>query len=174
MENACIFSLPDELPAICVAAGGERAAEMAGRIGDGLVGVAPGPVVETFEKAGGRGKPKYGQVTVCYARTESEARATARRWWPNAALDGELGQELALPAHFEQATAWLDDKTMGEKIPCGPDPEIHIDAIRKYADAGYTHIYVHQVGPDQSAFFDFYEREVIPNLRLAMAGKEQP
>ncbi|HEU4867145.1 MAG TPA: TIGR03557 family F420-dependent LLM class oxidoreductase [Actinomycetota bacterium] len=171
VENACIFSLPDEPPAICVAAAGERAAELAGKIGDGLVGVAPGPVVKTFEQAGGKGKPKYGQVTVCYAKTESEAQATARSWWPNAAVEGELGQELPLPAHFEQATSWVDDKTMGEKIPCGPDPEIHVNAIKEYAGAGYTHVYVHQVGPDQAAFFDFYEREVMPALSTVTADR---
>jgi coenzyme F420-dependent glucose-6-phosphate dehydrogenase len=25
-------------------------------------------------------------------------------------------------------------------------------------------VYVHQVGPDQEGFFDFYEREVLPNV----------
>lgn len=170
VENACVFTLPDELPPIYVAAAGEKSAGLAGRIGDGLVGTGPGPVLTAFDRAGGTGKPRYGQVTVCYGRSESEARATARKWWPNAALDGELGQELPTPAHFEQATSWVDDKTMGEKIPCGPDPEMHVKAIREYADAGYTHVYVHQVGPDQLDFFDFYEREVLPNLRPAMAG----
>ena len=41
---------------------------------------------------------------------------------------------------------------------------MHLDAIRKYADAGYEHVYVHQVGPDQEGFFRFYEHEVLPRL----------
>ena len=32
-------------------------------------------------------------------------------------------------------------------------------------DAGYDHIYVHQVGPDQEGFFHFYEQAVLPQLR---------
>jgi hypothetical protein len=30
--------------------------------------------------------------------------------------------------------------------------------------AGYDHVWVHQVGPEQEGFFRFYEREVIPKL----------
>jgi hypothetical protein len=50
-------------------------------------------------------------------------------------------------------------------IACGPDPERHLEAIRKGADAGYDHIHVYQVGPDQEGFFDFYARDVLPRLR---------
>jgi hypothetical protein len=32
-------------------------------------------------------------------------------------------------------------------------------------DAGYTHVYVHQLGPDQQGFFSFYESEALPKLR---------
>ena len=40
--------------------------------------------------------------------------------------------------------------------------------IQEFADAGFDHVYVHQVGPDQDGFFDFYAREVLP----AAAGIE--
>jgi len=42
---------------------------------------------------------------------------------------------------------------------------VDIEAIREYVEAGYDHVYVHQAGPDQDGFFDFYEREVLPALR---------
>jgi hypothetical protein len=29
-------------------------------------------------------------------------------------------------------------------------------------DAGFDHVYVHQVGSDQESFFELYEREVLP------------
>ena len=57
------------------------------------------------------------------------------------------------------------DYDVAESVVCGPDPERHVDAIREYVDAGYDHVYVHQVGPDQDGFFDFYERAVLPQLR---------
>jgi len=54
-----------------------------------------------------------------------------------------------------------------EAIICGPDPEKHIEAIREYADAGYDHVCVHQVGFDQEGFLRFYAREVLPQLQKA-------
>lgn len=166
VENARIYTLPDHPPPIMVAAGGPRAAELAGRIGDGLIGTAPQKeLVQQFEAAGGAGKPRYGQLTVCWAQDEATARRTAYEIWPNAGVKGELSQELPTPAHFEQAAGMVREDDIAQKIVCGPDPERHIQGIRQFIDAGYDHVYVHQVGPDQEGFFQFYAREVLPQLR---------
>jgi coenzyme F420-dependent glucose-6-phosphate dehydrogenase len=53
---------------------------------------------------------------------------------------------------------------VAEKVICGPDSRKHIEAIQKYIDAGYDHVYVHQIGPEQNGFFDFYEKEILPAL----------
>jgi G6PDH family F420-dependent oxidoreductase len=165
VQNARLYSLPDEPPPIYIAASGEKAATMAGRLGDGFIGVAPEEeTVETFHKAGGRGKPLYGQVTVCWAEDEKEAIKTAHEWWPNVGIGGELNQELPLPRHFSQAAENVSEDDVAEAVACGPDPERHREMIQKYVDAGYDHVYVHQVGPDQEGFFRFYEREILPKF----------
>lgn len=69
-----------------------------------------------------------------------------------------------MPAHFEQATSWVDDEMISRSIVCGPDPRAHIQAILEFARTGFTHVYVHQVGPDQQGFFNFYRQEVLPAL----------
>lgn len=165
VENARIYTLPDELPPIMVAASGPKAAEAAGSIGDGFVSTAPeGELIERFKAGGGGSKPRYGQLTVCWARTESEARRTAYEWWPNAGIKGELSQELPTPAHFEQACGLVKEEDVAGKIICSPDPDRHIAAIKKFVDAGYDHVYIHQVDPDQEGFFRFYEREILPEF----------
>lgn len=165
VENARLYTVPDEHLPVMVAAGGSEAAELAGRIGDGLVGVTPQEnLIETFEKNGGAGKPTYCEVQVCWAPSEEEAQRTAFEWWPNSGLAGQLGQELALPSYFEQAASMLDIEDVVSSYSCGPDPEVHLEGIRKFADAGYENIAVHNIGPDQDGFFDFYEREVLPRL----------
>jgi len=166
VENARIYTLPENPPPIMVAASGTRAAELAGRIGDGLINVAPDAEVrERFETSGGAGKPRYGQLTVCWARDEATAIKTALEIWPNGGLKGELSQELPTPAHFEQAAKLVTEKVIAEEVICGPDPERHIAAIQEYVDAGYDHVYIHQVGPDQEGFFKFYQREVLPKFQ---------
>jgi coenzyme F420-dependent glucose-6-phosphate dehydrogenase len=165
VENARLYTLPDEPPEIYVAASQPLAAELAGRIGDALVTVAPDKeIAERFDSSGGAGKPKLGQMTVCWATTEEEARRTAYEIWPNGGLQGALSQELPLPEHFEQAAKTVTEDDVAESVVCGPDPERHKEQIREFEAAGYDHVYVHQVGSDQQGFLDFYAREILPEF----------
>jgi len=164
VENARIYTLPEEPPPIIMAAGGPSAAELAGEVADGLWAVAPkSELIDTFRGAGGSG-PRYGQVAMCWAADEDEARKTALECWPNAGIGGELSQELPLPRHFEQAAQLVTPQALAEKLPLGPDPDRCIESIQAYVDAGYDHVYIHQIGPDQEGFFDFWERELAPRL----------
>jgi coenzyme F420-dependent glucose-6-phosphate dehydrogenase len=166
VEEAQLFSLPDTPPPVIVAAGGPKSAELAARVGDGLMNYSPDEqVAETFARAGGAGKPRYLQLNVCWAATEEEARRTARETVPTVALPGELGNLLPTPRHYEQAVTLVTEGHIAELVVCGPDPDRHVEAIRHAADAGYDHIHVDQVGPDQTGFFRFYEREVLPAFR---------
>jgi coenzyme F420-dependent glucose-6-phosphate dehydrogenase len=165
VEEARIYTLPEEPPPIYVAASKPNAAELAGRVGDGLISTAPdAELVEEFEAAGGEGKPKVGQVTVCFAESEHEARRTAHGWWPNAAIAGALSQELALPRHFEDAAEMVSENDVAEKIVCGPDAGRYVEQIEEYADAGFDHVYLHQVGPDQEGFLRFAQEELLPRF----------
>jgi hypothetical protein len=102
---------------------------------------------------------------VCWGETEAVAKRTAREWWPNSALPGELSVELPLPRHFEQSSELLSEDEVCDSLTCGPDPDRHIDAALAYLRAGYDHVYVHQIGPDQEGFFRFYARDVLPAVR---------
>jgi coenzyme F420-dependent glucose-6-phosphate dehydrogenase len=165
IEQARLYTLPEEPVEIAVAASKPNAAELAGRLGDAFVSTAPDEeVVETFESSGGAGKPKYGQITCCWAASEEEGSRTACEIWPNAALGGELTYELPLPRHFEQATEKVTPEDIAETIPCGPDPERFLKDIREYEQAGYTHIYFHQVGYDQDGFFRFWRDKLEPKV----------
>ena len=62
VENARIYTMPEEPPPIYVAAAAEKAAELAGRIGDGLISVAPNKDVQQQDGrrpgAGGQDGPE--------------------------------------------------------------------------------------------------------------------
>jgi len=162
VENARLYTLPEEPIGLLVAAGGEEAAELAAELGDGIISTSPNAsLLDAFEAAGGAAKPRYGQLTVCYADSEREARKLAREVWPNAALAGDISQELPLPSHFEEAATMVDEDDVAASVVCGPDVEQHVAAIAKFVDAGFDHVYVHQVGPEQEAFIRFYEAEVL-------------
>jgi coenzyme F420-dependent glucose-6-phosphate dehydrogenase len=166
VENAQVFSLPDTPPPILIAAAGTTSAELAGQIGDGLISTVPKDnLVKKFRASdGGAEKPCYGQMTVCWAQTEDKAKKIAKEWWSVAALPGKLMTELATPDEFEAAAKLVSEGAVASSVICGPDPDKHIEEIKSFSNAGYDHIYIHQVGPDQEGFFRFYEREILPKL----------
>lgn len=165
VENARVYSLPDEPPPILIAGSGKKSIGLAARAGNGFIGVAPSEeIVSQFKSAGGGNKPLYAEVNVCWAKDVSSAKKTVYEWWPIAGIKGQLLQEVALPSHFEQAAAMIDEDGATEDVACGPDSEVHIDNIRRFVDAGYTHIWIHQIGPDQDGFLEFYSNEVLPKL----------
>jgi coenzyme F420-dependent glucose-6-phosphate dehydrogenase len=164
VENARLYDLPAEPVEIAVAAAKPNAAQLAGRIGDGLVNTSPDEeIVQAFERAGGDG-PRYGGVTLCWAKSEDEGKKTVKEIWPNAGLGGDLGYELPLPRHFEQASENVSEDDLAEKVPCGPDPEPVVEKVREFERAGFDHVYFHQIGRDQDGFFRFWSDELAPKL----------
>ena len=77
-------------------------------------------------------------------------------WWPNGGLRGSLSLELPLPRHFEEAAEMVNRGRIAETVVGGPDPDAHLAGIECFVEAGFDHVYVHQVGPEQGAFLDFY------------------
>jgi G6PDH family F420-dependent oxidoreductase len=170
VENARIYTLPESLPPIYMAASGPVAASLAGRAGDGLISTsADHQLVEAFQGTGNQG-PRLGQLAICLAETEQEGLETARRIWPNSAFHGSFEQELPLPAHFEQVATNVTLEQIGQAIICSSDAQKHIEKLRKYEEAGFTHVYVHQIGPDQQRFIDLYTQEVLPGLSSGAAA----
>ena len=163
--DARLYSLPEQPVPIYVAASGSQSGKLAGRVGDGLIcSSASEKAVQAFNRSGGAGKPRIGQLTVCWAKSEVDAVDLALEVWPNGAMAGAFKAELPRPAHFMEVAETVRPEDIVKEIACGPDPHKHLDAIANYAKAGFDHVYVHQVGPDQEGFFRFYEREIMPNL----------
>ncbi|HEU4464066.1 MAG TPA: LLM class F420-dependent oxidoreductase, partial [Gemmatimonadota bacterium] len=111
------------------------------------------------------GRPLVAQASVCWAKSAASAKKTALEWWPTAAIPGDNGQELPLPSSFEALAELVTEDAVAERISCGPDPEVHLEKIQPFIDAGFDHVYLHQIGPDQEGFFRFAERELLPRLR---------
>ena len=117
----------------------------------------------SYVKEGGKGIRRGGRK-VCWGGDEAAARKTAFGLWPNPLVPGRLPQKLPLPSHFEQASQLVTEDKVAETIPCGPDPERHLESFRQYLDAGFDEVYVSQIGKDQAGFFEFYRRELAPRL----------
>jgi G6PDH family F420-dependent oxidoreductase len=164
VPDARLYTVPAERIQMFVAASGTQAAELAGRAGDGLIATAPNAdIVSAFRRSGGNGS-RVGQLTVCWAETESEGRRTAHEWWPTAAVGGNISQELPRPEDFEAVAELVTEGDVSEQVVCGSDPDRHLAAIHEFEAAGFDRVYVHQVGPDQEGFMRFYASRILPNV----------
>jgi G6PDH family F420-dependent oxidoreductase len=166
VDNARLFDPPEHDVPLVVSGFGPDAAALAGRVGDGFWGNAPDPeLLGAFERAGGKG-PRYAQLNVCWAPTVEEARRTVHETWPNTAVPGQLSQDLPTWTHFEQATEIVTEDDATRSVPCGPDVvDELVESVRRYVDAGYDHLYFHQIGPDQEGFLRFWESDLCEALR---------
>jgi G6PDH family F420-dependent oxidoreductase len=166
VENARLYTVPDEPVPIDISGFGPKAAGLAARVGDGFITMGPDEeMVTQYRKGGGGGKLVSGGTKVCWGQDREEAVRTAHRLWPNQYLPGEMGQILPTPRHFEQLGPLVTEEMAGENTVCGDDVDEHVRELRTFVEAGFDRVYVGQIGPDQRGFFDFYRTKVLPQLR---------
>ena len=165
VDHARIYTLPDQPPPIYMSGFGPKATDVAARIADGFISTDSDPtLLQRFREASG-GKPGQAGLKVAWAPTREEGWGHAHRLWPNAGIPGELAQVLPSPRHFEQASQLVTEDSTRESVAAGPDPEVHLAAIREYAEAGYDELYVANMGPHALDMIDGYGRDVLPALR---------
>ncbi len=171
VENARIYTMPDEPVPIYVSGFGPKAATLAGRIGDGFCCTSPdASLVRKFREAGGGDKPAQAGMKLCWADSEDDAVATVHRLWANSMLPGELAQVLPTPRHFEQASELVTKQMVGDALPCGPYPDRIVESLQQYADAGYDEVYVQQIGPEQDAFFEAWTERILPEVNAKLGS----
>ncbi|MBV9208313.1 MAG: TIGR03557 family F420-dependent LLM class oxidoreductase [Actinobacteria bacterium] len=159
-ETARLYSVPAESPPIYMSGFGEQSVQLAAQIADGYMTVSPdADMVRLYRDSGGRG-PVQGGLKVCWGPDADQARGTMHRLWPNEQIPGEAAQLLPLPRHYEQLSQLVSKDMIA--APCGPDPEVHLAALRPFDEAGFDEVFVGQVGGAPEAFFEFFAGQVLP------------
>lgn len=165
LDSARVFDLPDTPPHIIVAVGGKKAATVAAEFGDGIFSSEPRPELpEFFAQAGGTG-PKFAEVPLAIGANREIALQRACEQQRFAAGGWKVMTELPNPAHFEAASKFVTPADMAPIISAGPDPTVHLDQIRKFANAGFDHLALINVGGNVDEFFAYYTQELAGPLR---------
>lgn len=165
VENARLYDLPNKAIPLLVAAGGQSAAELAGKCGAGLMATeADKGLVGAWRKAGGKGSV-YGEIGMGYAATKKEGLALAHKYHRFSALGWGPMTELPTVSIFEAATKFVREEDIEGHVPFGPDPDPYIKEIRKFVDAGFDHIALTAIGPEQLSFIKFFNDELGPALK---------
>jgi G6PDH family F420-dependent oxidoreductase len=167
VDSAKLWDLPDTPPPIGIAVSGKQSCTLAGEHADVMIATEPKPELgELFDAAGGSGKPRVGQIAVAYDEDEQAAIQRAHdqfRWF---GLGWKVNAELPGPASFEAAAQFVRPEDVAGQLPCGSDVAKFVEGVKGFADAGFTDVALVQIGGDhQDAFFDWSEKELLPELR---------
>jgi G6PDH family F420-dependent oxidoreductase len=165
VETARIYDLPDRPIPIVVGASGEKSATLAGEMGAGIMAVEPKrDLVQQWKSAGGKGS-SYGELAFGYAKSKEEGLNLAHKYSRFGALGWSVLSELPGVAAFEEATQFIKPEDLRDSIPHGPDVEPYAQAVKKFTDAGFDHVVLLSVGPDQESFIRFFKEQLGPRLR---------
>ena len=167
VDSAKLWDVADPPPRIGIAVSGQQSIQLAGRYADAMIAVEPDSSFGAqFDAAGGKGKPRIGQVPICWDRDRDKAIERAHdqfRWFGGG---WKVNAELPGTSAFAGATQFVRKEDVAESIPCGPDVDAHVQAIRAFVDAGFTDVAVVQIGGDsQPEFLDWAEKEFLPAVR---------
>ncbi|MGC5345583.1 LLM class F420-dependent oxidoreductase [Streptomyces sp. DT24] len=167
VENAKLWDLPEAPPPIGVAVSGERSCEIAGKHADLVIATEPEQeLLAAFDRHGGSGKPRVGQLPVCYDTDRDAAIARAHDQFRWSVGGWKVNSELPGPSSFAQATELVRRDDIADAVPCGDDVDAFVDAVRAYSDAGFTEIALVQIGGDhQRPFLEWAQRTLLPALR---------
>lgn len=167
VESAQLWDLPDTRVPIGIAVSGQQSCTLAGTKADLMIATEPKPELgEMFDAAGGSGKPRVGQIAVCYDTDRETAVQRAHdqfRWF---GLGWKVNADLPGPSSFEAATQFVTPDQVAEQLPCGPDVEEHVEKIKPFLEAGFTDVALVQIGAEhQAGFTAWAEKELLPALR---------
>ncbi|TYP86163.1 G6PDH family F420-dependent oxidoreductase [Blastococcus xanthinilyticus] len=172
VESAKLWDLPEKRVPIGFAAGGKQAATIAGELADVLIATDPmSELVEAFESAGGAGKSKVAQMPISYGTDKGAAVTRAHELFRWFGLGWKVNAELPGPAAFDGASQFVREDDVESSIPCGDDVGAVIEAAKAYADAGFTHLALVQIGGDQQQpYLEWTQRALLPAWREAFGG----
>jgi G6PDH family F420-dependent oxidoreductase len=167
VDSAKLWDLESNGPRIGVAVSGAQSVALAGAHADVMIAVEPDQeLADRFDAAGGAGKPRVGQVPICWDPSADKAAERAHdqfRWFGGG---WKVNAELPSTAGFAAATQFVRPEDVAKAIPCGPDLDAHVEAVQSFVSAGFTDVAVIQIGGEtQPAFLDWADKELLPALR---------
>lgn len=169
VDEARLYTLPQQLPRLVAGALSPKTAEWAGAWADGMITINQPreqleKIIDAFRNGGGEGKPLHLQVHVSYAASDEQARANAYEQWRSNAITAAMAETLRSPDEFDAATSKVRPDDMDEHVRISSSLTAHAEWLEEYLAMGFEEIYVHNVGRNQLEFIDRYGTDILPRL----------
>ena len=176
-RSATVYERPSGGVPLYVAATGESASRLAGRMADGFI-CTSGKGMELYRDVllpavlDGATKAKRDvasielmiEVKVSFDHDRRRAMEDTREW-AALALPAESKVGVEDPREMERLAAELPLEKAASRWIVSTDPEEHVQRIKEYVELGFNHLVFHAPGKDQARFLEVYAKDVLPRLR---------
>lgn len=171
VDSAKLWDLPDRRVPLATAVSGAQSVERFAPVSDAMVAVEPSAeLCRAWDRAGRDGARKVGQLPISWDPHADTAIDRAREQFRWFAGGWKVNAELPGTAAFAAATQFVTRDDVAGTIPCGPDVEPIVDAVRAYRDAGFTDVAVCQIGDArQRDFLRFAGDTLLPALKESLS-----
>ncbi|MDX6556491.1 MAG: hypothetical protein QOD86_2686 [Miltoncostaeaceae bacterium] len=172
-EGARLFLTTERRPPVYMSAFHAGAAEVAGRLADGVIclgdpKIAPG-VIAAYRRGAEAAGREPGEIILQTLASfgESDERAlAASREWKGTLVDATYTDDLHDPAEIGAAGEDVSDATFTSKAIISADPDVHVKKLKLLREMGATAIVVMNVaGEDPDWLYRAYGARVLPELR---------
>jgi len=175
-KGATIYDRPDGGVPLLVAASGEKAARLAGEVGDGFICTSGKglelyrdtllPALEAGARESGRDSSRIEKMIEMKVSFDPDRERALRdtREWAALALPGEEKSGIHDPRELERKAKAVADQAHRRFI-VSSDADEHAARVQEYLDLGFTHLVFHMPGPDQRRSLRLYATEILPRLR---------
>jgi G6PDH family F420-dependent oxidoreductase len=173
VDSARIWDVPEQGVDLAVAVSGEEGIEQLAPLADHLIAVQPEKeLIEQWDAASstaiGSGARAVGQIPICWDPSEDAAVQRAHeqfRWFGGG---WSVNADLPTTAGFAAASQFTRKEDVAGSIPCGPDLDAIVEAVKPFWEAGFTDIALVQVGDEQQdRFLSEAAEPLLEKLRAA-------
>jgi G6PDH family F420-dependent oxidoreductase len=183
VASARVWDVPEQGVPIGVACGGPKAVDQLAPLADHLIATEPdAALIEAWNGTAGaltvggsgtggdRGARAIGQIPVSWDPAgEEPARARAHEQFRWSAGGWGVNADLPTTAGFAAASRFVRSEDVAATIPCGADLDAIVEAVRPYAEAGFTDVALVQVGDElQERFLAEAAGPLLAKLRDAL------
>lgn len=172
-RRARLYVKPERRPPVYLSAFHEGAAEVAGRLADGVWTLgdprqAPA-VIAGYRRGAERAGREPGEIVLqtlaSWADTDEEALDSSREW-KGTLVDEHYTDPIADPVEIGRTGDRISDRVFQAQAIVSSDPDTHVKRIRMMEKLGATAVCVMNVsGSDPLGLLRTYGRHVLPALR---------
>lgn len=105
------------------------------------------------------------QAHISYAKDEQTALNNAMEQWKVNSVGAPVTENLSMPEDFDALNNVITEAAVRKSVFISANLDDHVAYLQSFIKLGFTEIYIHNVGLNQSEFINDFGSKVLPKLK---------